>query len=178
VLAWSGTCGEGGWYDLELSTDPNFLVEVTEITGIRAASYELSPRQIEDGPCYWRVAAFDYPHGKRSTFSEIYTLSLSDLADDGVDPATAALVLSVYPNPSSQRVALNLLGRSTGQVHCSVYDVSGKLVTTVPMMAAADGLTAIWNATDSRGNTVPPGVYYARIKTGETTLNHKIILMR
>jgi DNA-binding beta-propeller fold protein YncE len=178
LLAWSQTCGKDGWYNLELSLDADFLSEVTAVTGIRAASYDLAAHTVQTGTYYWRVSAVDYPHGKQSAFSEIFTLSLSDLGDDTGDPATGSLVLSVYPNPSSQRVALKLLGRCAGRAHCSIYDVGGRLVTTMPMAATDGGLTAIWEATDSRGSTVPPGVYYARIEIGGLALKHKIILLR
>jgi DNA-binding beta-propeller fold protein YncE len=178
VLAWSPTCGQNGWYEIELADSPDFAQGAISITGINDTSYDLSPHKLEAGTCYWRVAAVDYPHGKRSGFSEVFALNVSDLADDTADPASGQLRLSVYPNPSSEHVGLRLLGPSGAQASCTIYDVAGRQIRVLPMETDKDGMTAMWNTTDSRGNTVPPGVYYTRITAGETTLKHKIILIR
>ena len=161
-----------------MCSDPDFVEGVTVVTGMRGTSYAPSAHEIQDGTCYWRVAAVDYPHGKRSDFSEIFSTSLMDLPGDDTDPASMPLILSVYPNPASERVALRLFNQSDVRADCTIYDVAGRLVTVLPMTAVDDGLAGVWTVTDSRGNTVPPGVYYARIKAGEKTLKHKIILLR
>jgi YVTN family beta-propeller protein len=177
-VAWTNTCGDRGWYDIEMASDPSFSVGVTRISNVHESSYSLNAAQIGDGTRYLRVAAVDYPHGKRSEFSDVYTLNLADLVDDETDPGLMPLTLRAFPNPSPAVVALRLLGRTGTQAHCSIFDVAGRLVTVLPMVSVDDGLAGTWDAKDARGNLMPPGVYYAQIRTAGTTLRHKIILLR
>jgi DNA-binding beta-propeller fold protein YncE len=175
-LAWTPTCGSQGWYDIQLSSDRDFSGDAKTITRVEAPTYTLTDSEVEQGLIYWRVAAVDYPHGKHSDFSPVYTIRLSN--GPGGPIALPQPALTVYPNPSSESVSLQLLGKTQARAHCAVYDVAGRFVAAIPMVASDDGLTGSWNATDFRGSPLPQGVYYARIKTGETTFERKIILLR
>jgi DNA-binding beta-propeller fold protein YncE len=177
-LAWTQTCGNEGWYDIELSSDPGFSGDVTTISKTQSPTYTLTASEVDQGLIYWRVAAIDYPHGKRSDFSPVYTMSLADGPGGPAGPALAQLALTVYPNPSSENVSLRLVGKSQAKAHCTVYDVAGRFVAAIPLAASDDGLTGSWNATDSWGNPLPQGVYYARIMTADKTFERKIILLR
>jgi DNA-binding beta-propeller fold protein YncE len=177
-LAWTPTCGDDGWYDIELSPDPDFSGGVTTISAIGSPSYTLSAGEVEGGLSYWRVAAVDYPHGKRSDFSPVYTISLADGPGGPAGPALAQWALTVYPNPASENVSLRLAGANPAKSHCTVYDVAGRFVAAIPLVASDNGLSGSWSATDAWGNPLPQGVYYARIKAGGETFEHKIILLR
>jgi DNA-binding beta-propeller fold protein YncE len=177
-LAWSQTCGDQGWYDIELSPDPDFSGGVTRISRIGSPSYTLTGSETDGGLVYWRVAAVDYPHGKRGDFSPVYTISLADGPGGPAGPAMAPLVLTIYPNPAAESVSLRLIGQNPARSHCAVYDVAGRFVAAIPLVASDNGLAGSWSATDAWGNPLPQGVYYARIKADTETFEHKIILLR
>ncbi|MFH1312556.1 MAG: T9SS type A sorting domain-containing protein [Candidatus Eisenbacteria bacterium] len=177
-LAWTPTCGSEGWYDIELSADPDFSGDLTRISSIQSPVYTLTPGDIDDGVTCWRVAAVDYPHGKRSAFSPVYTLDLADGPGGPTGPALAHIALTIFPNPASQSVSLRLAGTNPAGSHCAVYDVAGRFVAAIPLVASDNGLAGSWSATDVWGNPLPQGVYYARIKAGRETFEHKIILLR
>ncbi len=51
-------------------------------------------------------------------------------------------------------------------VECEIYDVAGKLVKNIYKgYWTKDDFKVIWNAKDSKGNAVGPGVYFVRLKT-------------
>ena len=88
-------------------------------------------------------------------------------------------MLTVFPNPASESVSLRLAGTNPARGHCTFYDVAGRFVAAIPLVAyEGGGLGGTWNATDAWGNPLPQGVYYARIVTGEMKLEEKIILLR
>jgi DNA-binding beta-propeller fold protein YncE len=178
TLAWTPTCGENGWYEIELAPDPDFSGNVTRIGAVTAPVYELTASEIEGGLSYWRVAAVDYPHGKRSTFSPVYTISTADGPGGPGGAVPSRLVLTVFPNPTSESVSLRLAGPNPARSHCTVYDVAGRFVAAIPLVASEGGLSGTWSATDVWGDPLPQGVYYARIKTGIETFEEKIILLR
>jgi YVTN family beta-propeller protein len=168
-LAWDNTCGDGGWYDIEVSSDPSFSEGVLRFTGITGTDYVFSPESFVGEDDYCRVVAVDYPHGKRSLFSEGFLLRPAGSAGGDGEPASP-LTLLVYPNPSPGNVNVRLLGAGDGEITCSVFDVTGRLVADLPVFSSGDRATASWESA--------PGIYYARVKTPTATITHKIIIIR
>jgi hypothetical protein len=88
------------------------------------------------------------------------------------------LRLEVRPNPMSDATNIFFAVPSAQNVSLKIYDVKGRLVTTL-----ADGeLSAgehqvLWNCADSRGSEVAPGVYIAILKTGNDTIRRKLSLV-
>jgi hypothetical protein len=64
-------------------------------------------------------------------------------------------------------------------VSLRIYDVSGKLVKTlVSGIVKPDIKSLIWNGQDERGNEVSTGIYFIRIKAGESySRTNKMILL-
>jgi YVTN family beta-propeller protein len=176
LISWTETGGEGGRYDLQISSDPDFTGAVT-IGGLRSARYAVSTRRLLQGPCYWRVAAIDYPHGKRSGFSPIYLVGGTE-PGDGEDGGIDVLRLAAYPNPSPGSVIISLYGSRSAKALCSVFDVSGRLVGVLDLVPGAGYLSTEWDGTGPRGEALPSGVYYARIHAAGRDLRRKIILVR
>jgi hypothetical protein len=180
-LAWTSTSGERGWYELELATDPDFAENVVHVAGIGEPKYSLDPESpaapdlLAGQSCYWRVAAIDYPHGKRSPFSDTFTIMLD--GDGPSRPGPVTVKLGAYPNPARGDVILRLSTPNERVQECLIYDVEGRLVATLPMSASEEGMSATWNTIGSTGVPVPPGVYFARIKAPGVDLQRKIILV-
>jgi hypothetical protein len=176
LLSWTGTGGEHGRYCLEISGDPDFRTPVT-ITDLTNPQYAISAERLLQGPCYWRVAAIDYPHGKRSSLSSVYEVGESP-HDSGGENGFVPARLAAYPNPSPGSVVISLFGSQAPNARCSVFDVSGRLVQNLELMPGAGCLSGEWQGTGLQGEVLPPGVYYARIRAIGMDLRHKIILVR
>ncbi|MGD8629013.1 MAG: T9SS type A sorting domain-containing protein [bacterium] len=174
-LAWTPTSGERGWYDLELATDPAFTENVVRVERLDEPEYSFDPDLLAGQSCYWRVAAIDYPHGKRSPFSDTFSIDLVGNGPSGRGPVSA--MLDAYPNPAQGDVVLRFSTPDERAVECLIYDVEGRLVATLPMYAFEEGMSTTWNTIGSTGVPVPPGVYFARIKAPEMDLQRKIVLI-
>ncbi len=175
-LSWTPTSGECGWYELELASDPDFTEGVVRVAGISEPQYTIDPGLLTGDSCYWRVAAIDYPHGKRSRFSDMFSIQLDGQGPSDFGPSAA--MLGAYPNPAHGDVVL-MLSKPCGHVaECLIYDVEGRLVTTLPMSLGEEGMSTTWNTIGTSGVPVPPGVYFARIKAPDIDLRHKIVLIR
>ncbi len=176
-VTWENTCGDGGWYDIEISSDPTFTEGVRRLTGITRTSHLLAPGAAPGENEYVRVIAVDYPHAKRGVPEEGVILRPSGTAGDGGPPRTA-LELFVYPNPSPGDVNLRLVGAEHAPVTCSIYDVTGHLIADLPVLGAGDEAAATWENASAGGPRVAPGIYYARVETPAGTVTRKIILIR
>ena len=91
---------------------------------------------------------------------------------DTPEPDPLFTSLRAYPNPASQEVTFALAqydaswGRASATVR--VFDVSGRQVRALPAtnVSSSEGVTArevTWDLRDANGNTVRPGLYWARM---------------
>ncbi len=89
----------------------------------------------------------------------------------------AQLVLGANaPNPFSAQTAISFGLPVSGNVRVNVFDMTGRLVTTIANeeMAAANH-TIVWDGTDSNGLTVGAGVYFCRLETAGQVLTQKML---
>ncbi|MCD4706511.1 MAG: T9SS type A sorting domain-containing protein [Candidatus Sabulitectum sp.] len=80
------------------------------------------------------------------------------------------------PNPFTAQTAISFGLPAGGNVRVNVFDMTGRLVTTIANeeMAAANH-TIIWDGTDSTGSPVGAGVYFCRLETAGQVLTQKML---
>ncbi len=89
----------------------------------------------------------------------------------------AQLVLnSNAPNPFAAQTAISFGLPVSGNVRLNVFDMTGRLVTTLANeeMAAASH-TVVWDGTDATGASVGAGVYFCRLETAGEVLTQKML---
>ncbi len=89
----------------------------------------------------------------------------------------AQLVLGANaPNPFAAQTAISFGLPVSGNVRLNVFDMTGRLVTTIANeeMAAANH-TIVWDGTDSTGSPVGAGVYFCRLETAGQVLTQKML---
>jgi len=92
--------------------------------------------------------------------------------------AAQALTMKNYPNPFT-RTQFEYVLPGASQVTLQVYDVKGRLVSTVVNSQRAAGRHfAAWNGTNQNGAPAPSGVYFYRLKTSGDELTRKMMLLR
>jgi len=84
-----------------------------------------------------------------------------------------------FPNPFNPHTTIRFNVPTAGPVTLSVYDVAGRLVSTVVSRPLAAGPHSVaWDGTDHRGARVASGVYFYRLEAGAHAATRKMVLLR
>lgn len=121
-----------------------------------------------------RVASRD-PDGNVG-FSE----SPADFAIGSPPTTPASFALGdAAPNPSSDGAELPLELAAPARVRAEIVDAAGRRVRVLADRAFAAGRSRLaWDGRDERGRRVPPGIYFARVRAGETSARTRIVRVR
>jgi hypothetical protein len=91
----------------------------------------------------------------------------------------AALQLFVSPNPSGRTAVVRYQLPHAGPSALDVFDVAGRLVRTLTGEEHGAGPhTLSWDCRDGRGEPVPAGVYFVRLRAAGEATSRKIVLLR
>lgn len=118
----------------------------------------------------------DYTPWTDVTHSEIWTE-----CGTGIDAVASRPYLSHnFPNPFNPATAIRYRVPSPGnRVELSVYDLSGRRVTTLVDAYRSGGEhVVVWRGRDEEGRQVGSGVYFYRLEVGETQLERKMVLLK
>ncbi len=115
--------------------------------------------------------------------TEFSTWGFSDtefLVDDEIEDLPVATALyQNYPNPFNPATQIRYYLNSSEHVSLSVYDVLGRLVTTlVDGKQDAGYRTVAWNGQDHAGGQVSSGVYFYKLVAGDFVQTRKMVLLR
>ncbi len=91
-------------------------------------------------------------------------------------PACLALSQNA-PNPFRQSTEIRFDLPNTADVRLEVFDISGRLVTTLLSDRLAAGVHRLaWDGRDASGRRVADGIYFSRLRAQEQSLERKIVL--
>jgi poly-gamma-glutamate capsule biosynthesis protein CapA/YwtB (metallophosphatase superfamily) len=97
------------------------------------------------------------------------------------NPGSTGIVsmLSNYPNPFNPETTISFnLGQET-DLELSLYNIKGQKVNTLVKEYLDRGRHSfVWKGTDKENNPVSSGVYFYRIKTSDSSITRKIILIK
>ena len=100
-------------------------------------------------------------------------------ADDLTQTPAIKLLEQNYPNPFNPTTTISYTMNKAGNANLSVYNVKGQLVNTlVNGTKQAGSHSVVWDGTDSNGNTVPSGIYFYRLSSGNHVETKKMMLMK
>lgn len=89
------------------------------------------------------------------------------------------LILSNYPNPFNPTTTIIYSLPEAADVHLSIYDLGGRLVSTLARGYHPGGKYQIqWNGADAEGRLVPTGIYLARIEAGHSAKTIKMVYLK
>jgi photosystem II stability/assembly factor-like uncharacterized protein len=144
------TTGGGGW------TAMNTGLPVTSTTslGINANNY-LFVGTDGGGMCRWNIM-----------------VCAEEQAEGG-----KRLSLSVQPNPSPGRTEISYQLKSAVQVSLAIYDIQGRLVTTLVRAWQTPGShSQVWNGLNANGVRVAGGIYFCALNAGGERSVEKLII--
>ena len=100
-------------------------------------------------------------------------------APEHVAELESAVTVSVHPNPARGAVQMSFQTTQRGDVSVDLFDSSGRRVRSFEGATASAGLHSFrWNGLDDRGNALPAGTYYARVRTPDGTASAQVTLIR
>ncbi|MGQ0722705.1 MAG: choice-of-anchor D domain-containing protein [Candidatus Eiseniibacteriota bacterium] len=111
--------------------------------------------------------------------------SLSATVSDAVAAASVSALpdrdgfVAVRPNPFDPFTEISFGLRRPGGVELTVYSVTGRAVAKLSSGGRAAGVHIVrWDGRDSSGSAVSPGIYFARLVTGEVVETRKLVKAR
>ncbi len=91
----------------------------------------------------------------------------------------AASVKGVYPNPFNPSATIEFTIKQPGFTILSIYNLTGQKIADLKSGVMRPGsYSAVWNGKNLNGQTVSSGVYFARLRSGNTVVNHKMMLTK
>jgi subtilisin-like proprotein convertase family protein len=97
--------------------------------------------------------------------------------EDGLPQALA--LNRNFPNPFNPQTVIGFAVPQAGPVKLAVFDLRGRLVTTLVDEAMTAGHhQAVWRGQDDRGQQVASGTYFYRLTAGGQTITDKMLLLK
>ncbi|MBK6765881.1 MAG: T9SS type A sorting domain-containing protein [bacterium] len=127
---------------------------------------------------WWVVADSDYPAMQRPS-RQVWTFINWNVPAGETPrlPHTFALQ-PAYPNPFNASVTLTYSWTEFAEIELSIYDVTGRLVTTLARGATAPGeYSLLWDGT-ANGTQLSTGLYLARLIAGNNVDTQKLLLLK
>jgi hypothetical protein len=102
----------------------------------------------------------------------------SSLGDDPVRPEGFSL-LQNYPNPFNPSTSLTYSLGESAVTRLDIYNTLGRHIITLVNRSQSAGVhTVTWHGIDSRGRSVPSGVYMARLTSANQMALMKMTFMK
>jgi hypothetical protein len=143
------------------------LTEIEAFAGTLEYSYV--DRDIDPGTKYrYRVDVVDGGGGR--TLFETETIETPNIALE---------LHQNSPNPFNPTTTISFVLPAKDHVKLEIFDVSGKLVTTLLDRPLDAGYKeCVWDGTDATGSGASTGVYFCRLSVGKRSLTGKMILVK
>jgi hypothetical protein len=86
---------------------------------------------------------------------------------------------NAYPNPFNNNVVLPISLQESGDVHYSIYDIRGHLISSGVNRFLDRGKKNIyWDGTDRDGKSVSAGTYFLKVKNEDASITKKIVYLK
>jgi len=138
----------------------------------------------------WRHIAAEFDRQSDEAFAAVdsyglYAVGYAELLEAPLDMGSSRYTFSLdqnFPNPFLAAVGettINFSLPADSHVRLAVYDLSGRLITTlVDDTLTAGRHTLGWDGTTSRGTSVQSGVYFYKIDTDSNSATRRLVLVR
>ncbi|MFC1898590.1 SBBP repeat-containing protein [Candidatus Cloacimonadota bacterium] len=125
-------------------------------------------------------ASFGSNYLNSEGYSDIFIAKIrcNTLAVNELIPAD--IRLSNYPNPFNPSTTINFSIDPNEQYELSIYNLKGQIVKTFLVNSSTDlPINSVtWNGDDDSGEPVTSGVYLYKLKSGNTEISKKMLLMK
>jgi hypothetical protein len=151
-------------YEIESSTDGinfNYTGKVAAAgTSSSMINYQFDDIHVKQGLNYYRLKMVD--KNGQFVYSNTVVINVT---------IKGTFITAVYPSPFNDRVSVTVSAEMSGQVNCSLFDNTGKMLINVQSSLHKGINTIILN---NLGN-LSKGSYFLRVQAGETIQTTKLI---
>jgi hypothetical protein len=110
---------------------------------------------------------------------QYFGITPTGVSESGMSQRLVTKSIGIYPNPAKQKVTMEFIGFSAGDMNVKIYDVCGRLVKDV--FITLDGLCTTrvnWDGTDEHGDKLASGVYFLKFNAEDYAETKKFVLLR
>lgn len=109
--------------------------------------------------------------------ARLHWLLADGIGGQPADP-TSTVLGRPTPNPVSEAAFLPYSIKEGEVASLRIYDVAGRLVRTLEESVIGPEIRAAkWNLRNDSGRKVGTGIYFARLKTGETEITRRVVVL-
>jgi len=84
-----------------------------------------------------------------------------------------------YPNPFNPSTTISFNLKNDANISLDIYNIKGQLVKNLESGFKPTGsYKSVWDGKDRNGNICASGVYLYRLKTGDTCITHKMMMLK
>ncbi len=139
---------------------------------------EIVYRTIPDGPAPPPARRTLAPSSRRHVNGAVL-MELADITTMTEAVPTTFSAVSAAPNPFNPSTNISFLLNRDAEVSLHIFNVRGKLVTTLLQGFLNSGLYSFtWNGTSDGGSAVASGIYYYQLSSPDQQVSNKLILIK
>lgn len=161
---------------------PAFISTLPEGSELQLVSWDGAKSEIK--PISMNL--FDPDHDsfiKCSAFNksdaDYYLINIGSNPQEDDAPPAQQFSIQNYPNPFNPSTTIKYSVPTDGEVVITIHNIRGQVVKTLISDYKSDGLhQEIWNGKDQQENNVATGIYFVRIQTKDSSLTHKMIMLK
>lgn len=106
-------------------------------------------------------------------------LYINDRSSATEDHLAPPMGLSVYPNPFRGSTTLKFSASLSAPSPLDIYNLRGQKVQTLfPESSDVMAYAVSWNGTNARGENLPAGIYFAKVRNSASTKMARLLLLR
>lgn len=130
--------------------------------------------------CHFINDSTGWAAGGNGTIVKIMSSEAYIVEDNrGTNVPSQIALLQNYPNPFNSTTRIDYTIHKTAFIEISIYNTLGQLVKTLVKKEQQKGNHRVqWDGKDNSGYSVASGLYYYLLKTEETTLYRKMLLLK
>lgn len=174
LLDWQDVSG-AATYTVQISTNSSFTSTVLNQTGVTASQFNVPGGTLQNNVLYyWRVSSVN--PGGQSAWSAVWNFrpAMTGLSQVTGEIPKVFRLYENYPNPFNPVTKIKFDIASNSEVKLVVYDLLGKVVTTL----VSGNLDAGTFETSFEGSNYSSGVYFYRLDAGSYTAIKKMLLTK
>ena len=109
------------------------------------------------------VFGSDDAGNREGWYIDDFSITGTSAAEENTSGAIPQPSLSLSENPFSQSVTFLYQLPEAGDYIIEVFDLSGRVMQRLPVDGTDQQNSLVWSGSDISGNTIPSGVYFARL---------------